>query len=82
MKSLQTVIIEALVVGILLIPFTYLGAFLAQPILKKPMLPDVCNKWNEFYVMEINLLVAGFLFHFVLEYLGVNAWYAKNYFKR
>lgn len=79
MKSIQTVFIEAIVVGILLIPFTYTAAFIIKPFTKRPMLPDVCKSWNKYYIMEINLFVAGFLFHLVLEYVGINRWYAKNY---
>ena len=79
MKSIKTVLIEACVVGILLIPFTHLAALLAKPLMKSPMLPDVCKTWNKYRVMEVNLFIAGFLFHIVMEAAGINKWYAKNY---
>ena len=79
MKPLRTVLIEAIVVGLLLIPFTYVAGYIAKMIVSKPSLPDICRKWNENYIMEVNLFLAGFLFHIVLEYLGINEWYAKNY---
>ncbi|MDC3332922.1 hypothetical protein OAV62_01640 [bacterium] len=81
MKSLQTIILEALVVGFILIPFVYVTAFIAKPFMKSPKLPAACKQWNKYFAMEINLLIAGFLFHFVLEYLGVNKWYVDNYYK-
>ena len=71
---------EGIVVGLLLIPLTYLTGYLFAPILRKPMLPDVCKDWNRFYVMEINLFLAGFVFHILLEYLGVNKWYVDHYY--
>lgn len=78
-KPFTTVLIEACVVGICLIPFAYIAGFIAKQIVSKPSLPEVCNKWNENYIMEINLFIAGFLFHLVFEYTGINKWYAENY---
>ena len=79
MKSITTILIESIVVGLLLIPFTYVAGYLAKMIVSKPSLPDICKKWNKNYIMEINLFIAGFLFHLTLEVLGINEWYAKNY---
>lgn len=81
MNRVVRVIIEAIVVGLLLIPFTYIAGWIARSIVKKPSLPDVCASWNKNYIMEINLFIAGFLFHIVCELVGLNKWYAKNYFK-
>jgi len=78
-KALSTVLLEAIFVGILLIPFTYVAGFVASKIASKPSLPDICKSWNKNYIMEINLFLAGFLMHFVFEYIGVNRWYAKTY---
>jgi hypothetical protein len=80
-KSFTTVFIEACVVGLLLIPFTYLAGYIAKPLLKKPSLPDICGTWNKYRVMEINLFVAGFLFHMFFEYTGLNKKYVDNYYK-
>lgn len=81
MNRVVRVIIEAIVVGVLLIPFTYVAGFIARNIVKKPSLPDVCQSWNKNYIMEVNLFIAGFLFHIVCELVGLNRWYALNYFK-
>ena len=80
-KPFITVFIEACVVGICLIPFTYLAGLLAQQLVSKPSLPEVCQSWNENYIMEINLFLAGFLFHLVFEYMYINKWYVDNYYQ-
>lgn len=80
-KSVRTIVMEGVVVGLLLIPLTYLTGKVFSPLLRKPLLPDVCQSWNQFYVMEINLFLAGFFFHIILEYLGVNKWYVDNYYR-
>lgn len=78
-KSIKTIVIEAIIVGIILIPITYVAGVISKQIVNRPSLPEVCQTWNENYIMEINLFLAGFLFHILLEYIGVNKWYADNY---
>lgn len=80
MKPIHIIIIEAIVVGLSLIPFVYVTGMVAKLVTKKPALPEICEKWNKYYIMEVNLFLAGFLFHIVFELLGINKWYAKNYF--
>lgn len=79
-KTFSKVLFEGLIVGLLLIPFTYITGWIFSPFLRKPMLPDVCKDWNRFYVMEINLLLAGLLFHLVFEYTGINKYYVDTYY--
>ena len=79
MPTIQKVIVEAIVVGLLLIPMTYIAGIIARLIVQKPSLPDVCSKWNENYIMEVNLFLAGFFFHIICEVIGVNRWYVKQY---
>ena len=79
-KSFLTVLLEACIVGILLIPFTYIAGYLVTIFMKKPSLPEICSTWNKYYIMEINLFVAGFLFHLVSEYSGLNKLYVDNYY--
>lgn len=79
-KTFTKVLSEGIVVGLLLIPFTYITGWVFSFLLKKPMLPDVCKNWNKYRVMEINLLLAGILFHLVFEYTGLNKWYVDNYY--
>ena len=80
-KSLKTILIEAIVVGLLLIPFTYIATFVARRVVKSPSLPKICKSWNKFYTMEVTLILAGMLFHIVLEYVGINKMYVDNYYK-
>lgn len=43
-------------------------------------LPDICNTWNKYYVMEVSLFLTGFLAHILCEFIGINKWYCKNGF--
>ena len=79
MPSLERVLFEACIVGLLMIPAVYISGFVSRMITFKPSLPDICKKWNENYIMEVNLFLAGFLFHIVAEYSGLNRWYCQNY---
>ena len=80
-KSPLTVFLEACFVGVVLIGFTYASGLIARNIVSKPSLPEICSTWNENYIMEVNLFLAGFLFHIVFEYTGINKWYVDNYYK-
>lgn len=81
MKSFVTVSIEAAVVGILLILFVYLSRNIlimaGWPIKDLPL---VCQNWNDTNIMEATLFTAGFLFHMVFEYSGLNKMYVDNYY--
>ena len=79
MPKFSTVFIEACVVGIALIPMVYIAGFIAKKLVAKPSLPEVCSTWNQNYIMEVNVFIAGFLFHMIAQYTGVNAWYVRNY---
>lgn len=79
-KPVSTVLLEAVVVGIVLIPFVYISGYFAKLVVGKPSLPEICSSWNENYIMEVNLFMAGFLFHVVFQILGINQWYADNYY--
>lgn len=79
-KAVSTVLIEAVVVGLVLIPFVYISGFFAKMIVGKPSLPEICSSWNDNYIMEVNLFLAGFLFHIAFQVLGINEWYVQNYY--
>lgn len=66
MKSFQTVLLEAIVVGALLIVVYAAVEFVLQ---KYQMHP---------YVL---LFLSGALFHLICEYTGVNVWYVREYNK-
>jgi len=79
MPSFSKVFIESVVVGLLLIPMAYLAGIFARRIAAKPSLPEVCSTWNENNIMEWNLFLAGFLFHMICQYTGINKWYVNQY---
>lgn len=79
MPSIQKLLFEAVVVGLLMIPVTYLAAFFAKRLVDKPTLPEICSTWNKYYIMELNLFIAGFLFHLLSEWSGLNKYYVQNY---
>lgn len=79
-KPATTVLSEGIIVGLLLIIFTYVAKFMLQLTnYPKVQLPEICDTWNKHYTMETTLFLAGFLFHLGFEYSGINKWYAKNY---
>ena len=66
MKAIQTVLLEAVVVGVLLIVIYYILEIVLQ----------------KFKLHQIVLLfLAGSLFHLICEFTGVNIWYVKEYSK-
>lgn len=70
-KEIKSVIIEAIVVGLLLIGVVKL---VNDYLLK--YIPDITGNKN----IEL-LFVSGFLFHIICEYTGVNMWYSLEYCK-
>jgi hypothetical protein len=65
-KTYSTILIEAIVVGVGLVVLVELLKIFNKNYLKNEMML---------------LFVAGFIFHVLCEYTGVNLWYAKNYCK-
>ena len=70
-KEIKSVIIEAIVVGLLLIGVVKL---VSDYLLK--YIPDITGNKN----IEL-LFVSGFLFHIICEYTGINMWYSLEYCK-
>lgn len=66
---------EAIIVGICLIFFGYLGGGIAKMILP---VPNINEYFNKYHIMELSLFIAGLLFHLTCEILGINKWYCKN----
>lgn len=62
MKPVQTLLIEALVVGALLVAIFILSSKLTK---------------NTLYAV----FASGAVFHLLCEATGVNAWYARTYFR-
>jgi len=72
MKSIQTVLIEAIVVGICLIAIV---KFYSMDSITK-FIP------NTGFGKDVEILfISGVAFHLIFEYTGVNKWYAIEYCK-
>jgi len=66
---------EGIIVGIIIIIFAYIGSAILFLFEQKPILPLVCNTWNDTHIMEKSLFLTGFLAYIVMEVFGVNKWY-------
>lgn len=67
-------LIEAVVVGVFMILFGYIGSIIAKNLLPKT---ENYENFNKYHVMELALFLAGFLAHLSFQLLGVNKWYCK-----
>lgn len=72
LKPFKLVLTEAIIVGIFLIGFVKL--------VKDYILPHIPNLSGQKENIEL-FFIAGFLFHLVFEYTGVNLWYSREYCK-
>jgi hypothetical protein len=72
------ILVEAGVVGILLIIFAYIVSFGLHRAGLGPSLPEVCKSWNSGHIMELTLFLSGALFHLTFEGLGWNKMYALD----
>ena len=66
--------IEAIAVGILVLVFGLIIRYLIATIRNNPTGFIFTNRG-----MWISLFLTGFMVHFLLDILGLNAWYCKNY---
>lgn len=80
MKFCKEAVIEAIIIGIILI---IIGLFvtLLMPKSLEVNLPNECKKWNENHVMELSLFAIGFLFRIGAELSGANEWYVNRWNK-
>ena len=72
-------LIEAILVGIVLVVIGYLVTFIISKIYSTN-LPKICKKWNKNYIMEISLFFIGAFTHLFFELIGFNKWYCKKGF--
>lgn len=70
-------LVEALIVGIVIVIIGLAVSKLASPVLGVK-LPEECEAWNDKYVMEGTLFLTGFLGHLFFEVIGANKWYCTN----
>ena len=73
-----SILVEGTVVGILIIIFAYIASAILYIFGAKPVLPAICETWNDTHIMEKSLFLTGFLAHISLELSGINKWYAVN----
>jgi hypothetical protein len=71
-KPFTLVITEAIIVGLLLVGFV--------KVTKDYILQYIPNLSGQKETIEL-FIIAGFLFHIVCEYTGINLWYSKEYCK-
>jgi len=76
-KTYTQLFLEAFIAGIVLVVLGYIIGYLTKP-LYGVTLPEICNQWNKYYIMEINLFLIGFVAHLTFEISGANHWYCKN----
>ncbi len=58
---------ESVIMGLLLIIFVHISSRIVSMFNLKPSLPEICATWNEKYVMEITLFLAGFVLHMLYK---------------
>jgi hypothetical protein len=75
---MQEAIIEAIIIGIILILLGWVSVYLV-PTYFKIELPDECKKWNDKHAMEISLFLVGVLLRLGVEVTGVNKWYVNKW---
>ncbi|UOG94181.1 hypothetical protein MKD35_140 [Aureococcus anophagefferens virus] len=69
-------IIEAVIVGIVILAVGTLLAFIISRFFKTN-LPSICKTWNKNHIMEITLFLTGFFAHLFFEVVGANSYYVK-----
>ena len=72
-------IIEALVVGVIVVLVGTFSGFVISKFIVNDM-PPVCKDWNKNFIMELSLFFTGVVTHILFELMGGNKWYCKNGF--
>jgi nitrate reductase gamma subunit len=70
-------LLEAFVVGIVIVILGYLVGFITKPWFQVT-LSETCKGWNKKHIMEVNLFLVGFIAHLFFEFIGVNKWYCTH----
>lgn len=76
-KSYTHIFLEAIVIGIVFIILGKLIGCLSKPFFGVS-LPEICSKWNQNYILEINLFLLGFISHLCFEFSGMSHWYCTQ----
>ena len=76
---------EASVVGIVFMVLGFIVAIITLRLYKyldlKIDLPQICQSYNKYRIMEVTLFLTGFLGHIAFEATGANAYYADYKYK-
>lgn len=72
-------IVEAAVVGIIIIIFAYIASGFLFLFEARPDLPLICNTWNRTHIMEKSLFLTGFFAYIFAEWTGVIRSHAMKY---
>jgi hypothetical protein len=76
----QVLLAEGIILGIALIVVSYVSSAILQSSgLYSISLPDVCQTWNDNYIMESTLLLTGILISFFFEVLGLTKQFVQTY---
>jgi hypothetical protein len=78
MNRYLSILIEAIVVGLITIIVGYIAGYIIHNIYPTDFLPNICKTWNKYNVMEKTLFLTGFLIHLICEFAGINKWYCIN----
>jgi len=68
---------ESIIVGLVELLVGELVFLIISKVTKSP-LPEVCQTWNDNYVMEISLLITGICVHLLTELVGLNKLYCTS----
>jgi len=71
MNLILEVILKAIIVGLFTIIIGQLLGFLMHNIYTIDFLPEVCNTWNKYYIMEQILFLTGFLIHIISQLISI-----------
>ena len=82
-RSIKQVLIEALIIGLVTIVTGNIAVYLTSFMNLKPDMPQICDSWNKFYVLENSLFMTGILTHLFFEYSpygNLNKLYCRTFF--
>lgn len=68
----QDLLIESAIAGVMLVAIGIALHYITIELFKQP------HDMNDIKVFAVHLLVAGFIFHLISEWTGINKWYCKN----
>lgn len=76
-KSWTQIIIESIIIGVIFIILGKIIGCITKPFFGVS-LPEVCSKWNDKYILEINWFLLGFVTHMFFEFSGLGHWYCTQ----